>query len=190
MFYDYHTPFHGKLKKSVTSSVNFNRPLENTSPPQNISYSAFIISFTKNVTYSWADMTPIACFRTIIPLSMKNLKKYYILCKFGYTPWNDIISSKYVNLDIPLEMTSSPQNISYSTFIISFAKKLNTVGLVWHLFYLLRLVYPFQWKIKKKCYILCKFGYAPYSEAPSHFYQHKSMFTIVFTKKLHTVGLI
>ena len=46
-----------------------------TSHPQNISYSAFIISLTKKVTYSWADMTPILSFTTIIPLSMENLKQ-------------------------------------------------------------------------------------------------------------------
>ena len=37
--------------------------------------------------------------------------------------------------------------------------------------------------MEKKCYILCKFGYTPYREAPPQIYQHKSVFTIVFTKK-------
>ena len=60
-------------------------------------------------------MTPILSFTTIIPLSMENLKK-------------SVTSS--VNLDIPLEMTSPPQHISYSAFIISLAKKLHTVGLI------------------------------------------------------------
>ena len=34
-------------------------------------------------------MTPILSFTTIIPLSMENLKKCYILCKFGYTPYSE-----------------------------------------------------------------------------------------------------
>ena len=49
---------------------------------------------------------------------------------------------------------------------------------------------PLSMENIKKCYILCKFGYTPYSESPSHIFQHKSVFTMVFTKKLHTVGLI
>ena len=136
-----------------------------------------------NVAYSWADMTPILSFTTIIPLSRENFKKvlhplyiliyplkwrhplkiyliqrslyhspksyiqlgwydtYFILYDY-YTPFNgkfkkSVTSS--VNFNIPLEMTSPPHNISYSAFIISFTKKLHTVGLIWHLFYLLRL---------------------------------------------------
>ena len=43
----------------------------------------------QNVTYSWADMTPILSFTTIIPLSMENLKKSVTSsAKFGYTPYS------------------------------------------------------------------------------------------------------
>ena len=43
----------------------------------------------QQVTYSWADMTPILSFTTNIPLSMETLKKCYILFKFGYTPYSE-----------------------------------------------------------------------------------------------------
>ena len=131
IFYDYYTPFNGKPKKSVTSSVNFNIPLEMTSP-----HKRYLIQCSLNHS----------------PKSYIQLRWYdnYFISDDYYTPFigkfkTSVTSS--VNLDIPLEMTSPPQNISYSAFIISFTKTLHTVGLIWHLFYLLRLSYLFHWKI-------------------------------------------
>ena len=61
-----------------------------TSPPQNISYSAFIYIIHQKVTYSWADMTPIlSCYDYYTPFNGKLKKKCYILCKFGYTPYSE-----------------------------------------------------------------------------------------------------
>ena len=44
-----------------------------TSPPPLIFSFHYIIH--QKVTYSWADMTPILSFTTIIPHSMENFKK-------------------------------------------------------------------------------------------------------------------
>ena len=46
-----------------------------TSPPNNISYFSVIYISHQKVTCSWAVMTPILSFTTIIPLSMEHLKK-------------------------------------------------------------------------------------------------------------------
>ena len=47
-----------------------------TSPPQQyLLFSPKHYIIHQKVTYSWADMTPILSFTTIIPLSMENFKK-------------------------------------------------------------------------------------------------------------------
>ena len=59
-----------------------------TSPPSE--YLLFDVHYIvhQKVTNSWADMTPILSFTTIIPFPEKTLQKCYILCKFGYTPYS------------------------------------------------------------------------------------------------------
>ena len=67
-----------------------------SSPPKISLIQRYFIIHQK-VTYSWADMTPILSFTTIIPLSMENLKK-------------SVTSS--VNLDIPLIVKPLPISIN------------------------------------------------------------------------------
>ena len=77
-----------KAKKSLASSVNWDVPLiAHTGAPPHISSEIGVHynSVHQNDTYIFADITPILCFWAIIPLSSKNQKKSYILCKCGYT---------------------------------------------------------------------------------------------------------
>ena len=45
-----------------------------TSPPKKYLLFSVIYIIHQKITYSWADMTPILSFTTIIPLSMENKK--------------------------------------------------------------------------------------------------------------------
>ena len=127
----------------------------------------------QNVTYVFADMTPILCFWAIIPLSSN--KKSYILCKFGYT----------LNTGPPPIYISSNTGIYYSfhqndTNILA---EMTPMLCFWA-------IIPLSSKNKNESYILCKLGYALNSRAPPHIYRHKPVFTIVLTKTLHTFLLI
>ena len=108
-------------------------------------------------------MTPILCFRTIIPLSMENLNK--------------VLHHLYI-LIYPLKW-HHPLKISLMQYLLYHSPK-SYIQLGWYDTYLIFYDYytPFNGKLKKKCYILCKFGYTPYSEAPPNIYQHKSVFTM------------
>ena len=143
-------------------------------------------------------MTPILCLWGIISLSSKKKKKSYILCKLGYT----------------LILEPHPIYSQKSVFTIVFTKALLTIfaDITPILcFWVIILLYPFP---ANKNYLLCKLGYTLNSEAPPHIivrksltysvnwdipliveppphiYHPKPVFTIVFTKTLHTFLLI
>ena len=141
-------------------------------PPRVLQEICVHYSVHQKRTCIFAHMTPILCFRAIIPRSSKKKSVTYS-----------------VNWGIPFIMEPYPIYRQKSVFIIVFIKTLHTFLLIWHLFYVHGLSYPFPAN-KKKCYIFCKLGYTLYNGALPNISPEIGVHYSVHTKHVHTFLLM
>ena len=121
-------------KKRLTYSVNWG-PHIGAPPHISSEIGVHYNSVHQNVTYIFADMTPILCFWAIIPLSSKKTKQ-----SLTYS----------VNWENPSYWSPTHIYRPKPVFTIVFTNTIHTFLLIWHLFMFFWGIIPLSSKKQKK----------------------------------------